>query len=200
MAFWLWPGLFFEVRLPVGEPGAGQLVLRPSSAPGRLIKMGAIGSRAPKAQTQAGAGPGATPGLVHPSGLGPGRVPAEPREPPRGGGRPARPGTHVDDVPAGILVVVPDEEVDEDAPVELRVHHGQLLLQLPGGAWGGRPDAGDRQTQASGATGNHRGAASRGCAPRLAADVGLGRSTESGARARSRAGSPGSRGRGLGPP
>lgn len=45
-------------------------------------------------------------------------------------------GSYVDDVAAGVLVVVPDEEVDEDAPVELRVHQGQLLLQLPPGAWG----------------------------------------------------------------
>lgn len=47
-----------------------------------------------------------------------------------------RRGSYVDDVAAGVLVVVPDEEVDEDAPVELRVHHSQLLFQLPPGAWG----------------------------------------------------------------
>lgn len=41
---------------------------------------------------------------------------------------------YVDDVPAGVLVIIPDEEVDEDAPVELRVQHSQLPLQFPLGA------------------------------------------------------------------
>ena len=53
---------------------------------------------------------------------------------PCGAPPPRPPGSYVDDVPAGVLVVVPDEEVDEHPPVELCVHHGQLLFQLPLGA------------------------------------------------------------------
>ena len=64
-----------------------------------------------------------------------------------GPGDPAYPApqcvSYVDDVLAGVLVVVPDEEVDEDPPVEPRVHHGQLLFQLPPGPWGPAPHAGD---------------------------------------------------------
>lgn len=38
---------------------------------------------------------------------------------------------YIDDMPAGVLVIIPDEEVDEDSLVELRVQHSQLPLQLP---------------------------------------------------------------------
>lgn len=166
-----------------------------------------------------GAGPGATPGLSHPSGLGPGPVPAEPREPQPGEDRPgAACRTYVDDVPAGILVVVPDEEVDEDAPVELRVHHGQLVLQLPGGAWGcsarcwSRPGAsshggprprGPRPWQA---TGNRRALGAAGCRGLPAVGAPPARPPMWGwARAQDAeptpgAGIPGFRGQGLSPP
>lgn len=97
-------------------------------------------------------GPNRNPEPTCAPGHGPVRASSQPPAPcrPRPSGTPVPcPGAYVDDVPAGVLVVVPDEEVDEDPPVELRVHHGQLPLQLPPGAWGSAPHAGDPPALAS---------------------------------------------------
>ena len=119
-----------EVGFPALEPEARTDGTR--AAP--LTRTRSPRQPAPRAGRGQGRGPGNAPGAHPPPGHGPAGAPSQ-----APGARPTpapRRGSYVDDVPAGVLVVVPDEQVDEDAPVELRVHQGQLLLQFPLGAWG----------------------------------------------------------------
>lgn len=134
---WLWLWLL-EARLPAQRPEprtAAQVASEQEAGPWQP---------GPRPRSWARAG-GCLPAVPQP-GTGswpPTLAPLPPQYPPPPAlALPSVPGPawpYVDDVAAGVLVVVPDEEVDEDPPVELGVHGRQLPLQLPVAAWGAGP-------------------------------------------------------------